>query len=92
MHLRIMQNNSSLFNDIFNNNNNIFSYKNNIDMNYRKCSKNTDPTLKKLFSMYRYNEVGINEIDTPLFPVAMRLDIDSPFFKNTKNVFGSIEG
>jgi len=84
--------NDSLFNELINHNRNILSYKNLIDMHYRKCSKNTEPSLEKLFSMSRYDEVGIHKIDLPLFPVVMRLDIDSPFFKNTKNVFGSIEG
>jgi|GEM_PF-5349593 len=93
MHLSIMyRDNDSLFNELINHNRNILSYKNLIDMHYRKCSKNTEPSLEKLFSMSRYDEVGIHKIDLPLFPVVMRLDIDSPFFKNTKNVFGSIEG
>jgi len=93
MHLSIMHSdNNSLFNELINQNSDILSYKHLIDMHYRKCSKNTDPSLGKSFSMSRYDEVGIHKIDLPLFPVVMKLDIDSPFFKNTKNVFGSIEG
>ena len=93
MHLRIMYSDKdSLFKELIKHNSDILSYRHLIDMHYRKCSKNTDPSLKKIFSMSRYDEVGIHKIELPLFPVVMRLDIDSPFFKNTKNVFASIEG